>query len=108
MIISVIHRVQNIVGKGEIAISHNVFKRLFPPEAPKGVIVWEWVKPHLFYTTNKQLFYIVDQDNATRSHPQNTRFSALVSEHRNVNAHHRADVQSMADGQIGRNGRCAQ
>ena len=49
MITSVIDRVENIVGKGEItctsnfSFSHNVFKRLLFPEASKGVIVWEWV-----------------------------------------------------------------
>ena len=50
MIISVFDRVENIVGKGEIA-RHEQFL-LFPqcfqkasfPEASKGVIVWEWVK----------------------------------------------------------------
>ena len=50
MIISVLDRVENIVGKGEIACSSNfsfsnkVFKKLIPLDASKGVIVWEWVK----------------------------------------------------------------
>ena len=48
MIISVFDRVENIVGKEEIActsnfsFSHNVFKRIL--FQTKGVIVWEWVK----------------------------------------------------------------
>ena len=51
MIISVFDRVENTVGKGEIActsnfsFSHNVFKRLLFLDVSKGVIVWEWVKP---------------------------------------------------------------
>ena len=50
MIIFVFDRVENILGKGEIActsnfsFSHNVFKRLLFPDASKGVIVWKWVK----------------------------------------------------------------
>ena len=49
MIISVLDRVENIVGKGEIActsnfsFSHNVFKGFLP----KGVKRWEWVKATL-------------------------------------------------------------
>ena len=50
MIISVFYRVENIVGKGEIActsnffFSHNVFQKASFPDASKCVIVWEWVK----------------------------------------------------------------
>ena len=50
MIISVFDRVENIVGKGEIAcksnfsIFHNVFKKASFPDPSKGVILWEWVK----------------------------------------------------------------
>ena len=50
MIISVFDRVENIVGKGEIActsnfsFSLNVFKKASFPDSSKGVIVWEWVK----------------------------------------------------------------
>ena len=51
MVISVFDRVENMVGKGEIActsnfsFSHHVFKKASFPEASKGVIVWEWVNP---------------------------------------------------------------
>ena len=44
---SVFDRVENIVGKGEIAgtsnfsFSHNVFKKASFPDPSKGVIVWE-------------------------------------------------------------------
>ena len=47
MIISVSDRVENIVGKAEIAcksnfsICHNDFKSVFFPDPSKGVIVWE-------------------------------------------------------------------
>ena len=50
MIISVFDRVENIVGKGEIACTSNFsfspqrFQKASFPEASKGVIVWEWVK----------------------------------------------------------------
>ena len=50
IIISVCDRVENIVGKGEIAcksnffFSHNVFKSFFYPRHAKGVTMWEWVK----------------------------------------------------------------
>ena len=50
MIISVFDRVENIVGKGEIActsnfsFSHNVFQKASFPDTSKGVIEWEWVK----------------------------------------------------------------
>ena len=55
MIISVFDRVENIVGKGEIActsnfsFSHNVFK--WP--LSKGVIVWECVKQIRNFATFK-------------------------------------------------------
>ena len=39
MIISVFDRVENIVGKGEIA---QCFQKASFPEVPKGIIVWEW------------------------------------------------------------------
>ena len=49
--IKLFKRVENTVGKGEIAryeqfllFSHNVFKRLVYQGASKGIIVWEWVK----------------------------------------------------------------
>ena len=51
MIISVFERVENIVGKGEIAYTSNfsftpnVFKRLLSQTPSKGVIVCEWVNP---------------------------------------------------------------
>ena len=53
MIISVFDRVENIVGKGEIARYEQFL--LFPqcflkacfPGASKVVIVWEWDKSHL-------------------------------------------------------------
>ena len=53
MIVSVFYRVENTVGKGEIA-SYEHFL-LFPqcfqkpsfPDPSKGVIVWEWVK-HIY------------------------------------------------------------
>ena len=50
MIISVFDRVENIVGKGEIACTSNFsfypqcFQKASFPEASKGVIVWEWLK----------------------------------------------------------------
>ena len=49
MIVPVFDKVENMVGKGEIActgnfsFSHYVFKASFP-DPSKGVIVWEWVK----------------------------------------------------------------
>ena len=49
MVISVFDRVENIVGKGEIActsnfsFSHNAFKKASFPGPSKGVIMWEWV-----------------------------------------------------------------
>ena len=52
MIISVFDRVENIVGKGEIAcasnfsFSHNVFKRIL--DASNAVIVWQWVNIFLY------------------------------------------------------------
>ena len=54
MIISVFDRVEDIVGKGEIActsnfsFSHNVFQKASSLDASKGVIEWEWVKLHFF------------------------------------------------------------
>ena len=43
-------RVENTVGKGEIARSEQFFSQCFQkacfPGASKGVIVWEWVKRH--------------------------------------------------------------
>ena len=60
MIISVFDRVENIVGKEEIActsnfyFSHNVFSKGFFPDASKGVIVWEWVKEFGSKTGNKK------------------------------------------------------
>ena len=53
MLISVFDRLENIVGKGEIActsnfsFSHNFFQKISFPDPPKGVIVWEWVKDSL-------------------------------------------------------------
>ena len=50
MIISVLNRVENIVGKGEIAryeqflLFPQCFQKACFPGASKGVIVWEWVK----------------------------------------------------------------
>ena len=50
MIISVFDRVENTVGKGEIActsnfsFSHSVFQKASFPDVSKRVIVWEWVK----------------------------------------------------------------
>ena len=50
MIISVFDKVENIVGKGEIActsnfsFSHDVLKRLLSQTRQRVVIVWEWVK----------------------------------------------------------------
>ena len=45
MIISVVDRVENIVGKGENAsFSHNVLKKSSFTDTSKGVIVWEGVK----------------------------------------------------------------
>ena len=50
MIISVFDRVENIVGKGEIACTSNFsfspqcFQNASFPDPSKGVIVWEWVK----------------------------------------------------------------
>ena len=53
MRISVFDRVENIVGKGEIACTSSfsfftMFSKGFFPKLIKGVIVWEWVnaKPH--------------------------------------------------------------
>ena len=48
MIVSVFDRVENIVGKGEIAFTSNFsfsqcFQKVCFPGASKGVIVWEWV-----------------------------------------------------------------
>ena len=49
MIISVFDRIENIVGKEEIActsnfsFSHNVFQTASFPDASKGVTLWEWV-----------------------------------------------------------------
>ena len=42
-IISVFDRVENTVGKGEIAF-HTMFSKCFFPRCVKGVIVWEWLK----------------------------------------------------------------
>ena len=50
MIISVIDRVENIVGKRENAgyqyflLFTQCFEKAFFPDTSKGVIVWEWVK----------------------------------------------------------------
>ena len=66
MIISVCNRVENIVGKGEIAryeqflLSPQCFQKAFYPEASKGVIVWEWVNynkkdlPNLDFLNDRQ------------------------------------------------------
>ena len=49
MMISLYHRVENIVGKGENAgyqyflLFPQCFQKASFPEASKGVIVWEWV-----------------------------------------------------------------
>ena len=49
MIIIVFNRAENIVGKEEIAhyeqflLLPQCFQKASFPEAPKGVIVWEWV-----------------------------------------------------------------
>ena len=49
MIISVFNRVENILGKGEIAryeqflLFPQCFQKACFPGASKGVIVWEWV-----------------------------------------------------------------
>ena len=51
MIISVFDRIENIVGKGEIAryeqflLFPQCFQKASFPEASKGVIMWEWVNP---------------------------------------------------------------
>ena len=51
MIISVFGSVENIVRKGENAgykhflLFPQCFEKASFPEASKGVIVWEWVKP---------------------------------------------------------------
>ena len=51
MIISVFDRVENIVGKGEIACSSKFllfpqfFQKPSSPDLSKGVIVWKWVYP---------------------------------------------------------------
>ena len=50
IIISIFDRVENIVGKGEIARYEQFLlflqrlQNAFFPEASKGVVVWEWVK----------------------------------------------------------------
>ena len=66
MIISVFDRVENTVGKGEIActsnfsFSHNVFKRFLFLDGSKGVIVWEWVKKlNIFLFCPKQKLIII-------------------------------------------------
>ena len=49
MIISVFDRVENIVGKGEMAVyqhfllSPQCFEKASFPDTSKDVIVWEWV-----------------------------------------------------------------
>ena len=56
MIISVVDRVENIVGKGENAgyqhflLFLQCFEKAPFPDMSKGIIVWEWVKktPKLF------------------------------------------------------------
>ena len=61
MIISGFDGVENIVGKGENAVCQHFL--LFPqcfqkasfPDASKGVIVWEWVKPKYQITNNETL-----------------------------------------------------
>ena len=51
LVISVFDRVENIVGKGEIACASNFsfspqcFQKASFPEVLKGVIVWKWVNP---------------------------------------------------------------
>ena len=59
MVISVFDRVENIVGKGEIActIFPQCFKKASFQEASKGVIVWEWVKERNSYV-NINMFHI--------------------------------------------------
>ena len=51
--------VENTVGKGEIAryeqflLFSQCFQKACFPQASKGVIVWEWVKPSLNHTMLK-------------------------------------------------------
>ena len=60
MIISVFDRVENIVGKGEIACtrnfsySQNDSKRLSSQQRPKMSLLWEWVKRVFLLTFPKR------------------------------------------------------
>ena len=53
MIISAFDRVENIVGKGEIALYEQFllfpqcFQKACSPGVSKGVIVWKWVNSHI-------------------------------------------------------------
>ena len=75
MRISVFDRVENILGKGEIACTSSfsfstMFSKGFFPKLIKGVIVWEWVKakPHSRQGSGKRsraimalLFFCLEQ-----------------------------------------------
>ena len=70
MIVSAFDRVENIVGKGEIACTSNFnlfpqsFQKASYQDASEGVIVWEWVKQnnldfimimyHIFFTLSSK------------------------------------------------------
>ena len=49
-------RVENSVGKKEIAHFPTVFSKGLFPRASKGVIVWEWVKKKIVY---RALFFFL-------------------------------------------------
>ena len=62
MIISVLNRVENLVGKGESACTSNFsfFPQCFPnasfPDSSKGVTLWEWVK---YYAVRRIIIVVV-------------------------------------------------
>ena len=82
MIISVFDRVENIVGKGEIAryeqflLFPQCFHKASFPEASKGVIVWEWVNLSSANAFNLVTSRILSFDKGLMQHIQQTFLKA--------------------------------